>query len=319
MKYDYESLSSKQFEEVVIFICYELLGSGTQGFSEGPDGGRDAKFSGTAQRFPSESTPWKGITIVQAKHTNGFNKSFSEKDFFSPKSKSTIIDKELPRIQRLRENNELNFYMLFSNRRLTGQAESEICKYIAENTGAPQDSVRLFGIEQIELYMKQYPQIADKLQIDPLDSPLLVSPNDLATLIEALSKCRDVSTKILEKFPVDRTSYNEKNKLNNMTEEYAETLRKRYLKETDNIKDFLASPENSDFVKLYESVVDEFQFKIIAKKDDEQTFDNVMEYLVDLLFERDPILRAQKKLTRILLFYMYWNCDIGISNNAETE
>jgi len=54
--------------------------------------------------------------------------------------------------------------------------------------------------------------------------------------------------------------------------------------------------------------VEEFELKIIAKRKDYQTFDDVMEYLLDLLFERDPILRqvAHKRLTRALLFYMYW-------------
>ena len=34
---------------------------------------------------------------------------------------------------------------------------------------------------------------------------------------------------------------------------------------------------------------------------------------MDLLFNRDPVLRqhAHKRLTRAVLFYMYWNCDIG--------
>jgi len=64
---------------------------------------------------------------------------------------------------------------------------------------------------------------------------------------------------------------------------------------------------------MYESVVDEFELKIIAKRKDYQTFDDVMEYLVDLLFKRDPILRqhSHKRLTRAMLFYMYWNCDVG--------
>jgi hypothetical protein len=44
-----------------------------------------------------------------------------------------------------------------------------------------------------------------------------------------------------------------------------------------------------------------------------KSFDEVMEYLVDQLFSRDPVLRQHdhKRLTRAVLFYMYWNCDIG--------
>jgi hypothetical protein len=47
----------------------------------------------------------------------------------------------------------------------------------------------------------------------------------------------------------------------------------------------------------------------------------VMEYLVELLFNRDPILRQtkHKRLTRTVLFYMYWNCDIGKVDDAETN
>lgn len=35
-----------------------------------------------------------------------------------------------------------------------------------------------------------------------------------------------------------------------------------------------------------------------------------LEHLVDLLLGRDPILRqhGNKRLTRAVLFYMYWNC-----------
>ena len=98
-----------------------------------------------------------------------------------------------------------------------------------------------------------------------------------------------------------------------MSDEYANVQRKKYLKETDQIRTFLAAPENSELLNKYESVVDELQFKIIAKRKDYQTFDEVMEYLVELLFNRDPILRQtkHKRLTRTVLFYMYWNCDIG--------
>ena len=98
-----------------------------------------------------------------------------------------------------------------------------------------------------------------------------------------------------------------------MSVEYAKAQRRKYLKETAQIRAFFAAPENLELMRMYESVADEFQLKIISKRKDYQTFDEVLEYLVDLLFERDPILRqhAHKRLTRVVLFYMYWNCDIG--------
>lgn len=86
MKYAYENLSEDQFEKLIVLLCQKLLGISVQGFSKGPDGGRDAKFVGVAQLHPSTAAPWKGTTIVQAKHTVGYNRNFSESDFFSPGS-----------------------------------------------------------------------------------------------------------------------------------------------------------------------------------------------------------------------------------------
>ena len=76
-----------------------------------------------------------------------------------------------------------------------------------------------------------------------------------------------------------------------------------------------------DILKSYEAVVEEFELKIIAKRQEHQSFDAVMEYLLDLLFDRDPILRQiqHKRLTRAVLFYMYWNCDIGEVADASTD
>ena len=105
-----------------------------------------------------------------------------------------------------------------------------------------------------------------------------------------------------------------------MTPEYAKEQRKRFLKETAVIDAFLSAPENFELTSLYESITEEFHLKILSKKKDYQTFDEIMEYLFDLLISRDPILRKRhhKRLTRVMLFYMYWNCDIGITENAST-
>ena len=65
MKFDYEDLSDAQFETLVVFLRQRLLGISVQGFAKGPDGGRDAKFVGTAELHPSGAAPWIGTTIIQ--------------------------------------------------------------------------------------------------------------------------------------------------------------------------------------------------------------------------------------------------------------
>ena len=280
-----------------------------------------------------------------------------------------LFGKEIPRIIKLRKKEQIDHYMLFANRRLPANAETNIRGHIASTCSIPESSIYLCGLEQLELWLKTFGEVAKladldplgwsastwRLQIglnnlpettstpatqplskrplktfgevakladlDPIDSPLIVSPDELAEVVQALARNKAEVAAVLDDPPTQRVSYEEKNTLNEMTAEYAKTLRKKYLKETAQIRAFLSAPENMDLLRSYETVVDEFQFKIIAKRKEYQTFDKVMEYLLDLLFARDPVLRqtAHKRLTRAVLFYMYWNCDIGEMANAPTD
>lgn len=319
MKYAYEDLSPEQFEGLIVLLCKKLLGVSVKGFAKGPDGGRDAKFIGKAELFPSTTAPWNGTVIIQAKHTNGYNKSFSEADFFSVKSNKNILAEEIPRIEKLRKKGELDHYMLFANRRLSGNADSAIQSHIAEQCDIPIGSIYLCGLEQLEVFLKDFPDVPHRAALDPIDSPLIVSPDDLSEVVQALVQHKEVVEEVADDPPTPRVPYNDKNELNNMSVEYAKAQRTRFLKETAQIKTFLAAPENLDLLRLYETVIDEFQLNIIAKRKDYQSFDDVMNHLVDLLFNRDPHLRANKRLTRAILFYMYWNCDIGENGDAKTD
>ncbi len=319
-RYAFEDLSDEQFEKLIVLICQKLLGISVKGFATGVDGGRDARFHGIAQLFPSTAGPWNGKTIVQAKHTNGYNKHFNETDFYSRDSKSSVLHEELPKIKKLRDDKDLDHYMLFANRRLGAIADNEITKHISSVCGISESSVYLCGIEQLELWLKQFPDIAVTAQLDLIDSPLIVSSDDLAEVIQSIAQHKSEVAASIDHPPTERVTYERKNQLNNMTPEFAKELRQKYLKETMKIRSFLAAPGNDEILHLYESIIDEFQMKIIAHRKDYQTFDKVMIYILDLLFDRDAILRQHrhKRLTRILLFYMYWNCDIGEVENAET-
>lgn len=321
MKFAYEDLSDDQFEVLIVLLCQRLLGMSAQGFAKGPDGGRDAKFVGTAELHPSKAAPWVGTTVIQAKHTNGYNRNFSESDFFSKTAANTVLGKEIPRIKKLRDAKQLDHYMLFANRRLAGNAETEIREYIAARCGIPAPSIYLCGVEQLEIWLKNFPEVARAANLDPVDSPLIVSPDDLAEVVQALARQRNELNNVFDDPPAPRVTYEQKNAINNMTADYARAQRQRYLKETAQIGAFLAAPENLELLRLYESVIDEFQLKIIAKRKNYQTFDQVMEYLVELLFSRDAILRQRehKRLTRAVLFYMYWNCDIGEVGDASAD
>lgn len=318
MKYDYENLSDGQFEQLVVSICFYLFGAGVQGFATGKDGGRDAKFVGTATHIPSGAAPWVGTAIIQAKHTQGFNKKFSDSDFYSESSASAVINKELPRITALRKANGLDHYMLFSNRRLTAISESKIRAAISKECGIPESSIMLCGVEQIEMWLKAFPQAAVLAEISPIDSPLLVSPEEIADVVEALTDTfASASAAVGES--LERVSYAEKNELNGMSDAFSKELLKKYLKHTKMIEDFLADPSNEDLLNKYQAAVEELQLNVIAKRKAHQSFDDIFVYLLRLLCDRDPTLRANKKLTAIVLFYMYWSCDLGITEEGNAE
>lgn len=284
VKFAYEDLSEDQFEKLIVLLCQRLLGMSVKGFAKGPDGGRDAKFIGTAELHPSTVAPWIGTVIVQAKHTNGYNRHFGEADFYSAKTSETVIGKEVVRIAKLRHAKQLDHYMLFANRRLAGNADQTISQHIAKECDLPEGSIYLCGLEQLELYMKQFPEVPALADLDPVDSPLIVSPDELAIVVEAIANHEADLSAVFDTPPGERTSYKEKNALNNMTPNYAKELRKRYLKDTAQIRAFLAAPENLEILRSYEVTAEEFHMKIIAKRKDFQNFDAVMEYLLDLLF-----------------------------------
>lgn len=311
MKYLYEDLSDNQFEDLIILLGQELFGKGLQGFAVGPDGGRDAKFIGTAQDFPSKADLWKGTTIVQAKHTNALGGCFSDPALFSLKNKNCIVFKEVERIKTLRKNNGCDNYMLFSNRRLSASLEDKIRKHIAKECDMEEKCIYIGGLEQLENFMKIFPKVPELANLDLVDSPLIVSPEELAEVIEAFAEYHNEIEEAIAAIPTPRVPYEEKNRLNNMTQEYAKEQRKKFLRYAGQIYEFLSDPDNFKIRQLYESVVEEFQLKITAHRKDYQTFDKIMEYLRELLFNRDIILKRNKKLTRAMLFYMYWNCDLG--------
>ena len=149
MNISYHNLSNGQFEELVIELCVELLGHAVQGFVTGKDGGRDARFVGKAKLIPSEAEPWNGSIVMQAKHTEMLNKAFSESDF-SGDAETSILAKEIPRIKAMIQDSELEYYMVFSNRRLTGVTDAAIRKKIAVATGLEIEHIRLYDTSELD-------------------------------------------------------------------------------------------------------------------------------------------------------------------------
>lgn len=311
MKFQYGLLSPTQFETLVIHLCYRLLGIGTESFSDGVDGGRDSRFHGVADMYPSRALPWSGLTVIQAKHTLSFNKKFSDADFFG--NASSDIYCEIPKIRRMIAEDGLKNYFLFSNRKLPAKANEQIKNYISTETGLQKPNIGLVGVEQLENFWKHFPDIPPTVGLNPFDMPLNIEPDELAEVIVALRSGLVGLKKVAIEKRIARTELDEKNEINNLSSQYSSAIKGK-IDEMHQVEEFLAMPENEELQGLYIDGAEELAAKIAIFRADGIRFDMVLEKTIELLLERDVELKANKALTRVLVYYMYYHCDIGEDN-----
>ena len=312
-RYRYEALSPTEFEELVLEICQALLGEGTRGFSEGPDGGRDARFDGTTNGFPSLAAPWKGTTIIQSKHTNKTDASFSDSDF---SGSNGTLEKEIPSIKKLVSQRKLDHYILFSNRRLGGRTDDEIVERISQECGVDASDIHVCGVEELDQRLAKHKDIAERLNLDMLTIPLPLTRDNLAEVIEGINKALTLPKKSGKDEPVNLTSLERKNALNGVLEEEIKPLRKLFLKDTAEIDRFLASPINQDLLEKYVEATNELNERLPHL---ERRYGDFMGayYAVNDILLGDASLAKHKRLVKSVLFYMYWHCDFGRSETDD--
>lgn len=306
MKYPLNELSSGEFENVVTSICEEILGMGTLIFSEGKDGGRDAKFTGRANSFPSEASPWDGKMIIQAKHTVKIGASCSESDF------STTLKKEVLSIKVLRDDNKLDYYLIFTNRKLSGLQDPKIENFIVEELDV--ENV-IIGEERIQKWIQNYASIVKKNNLSRLLLPLEFYEDDLKTLITRFAKI-DFNGKEIQEIirNNDRIPISEKNKLNKLSQDYFNGIFKKSMNDFSKIETFIKNPKNEEIQNFYDNTIDDIQSKIIVKRSEFNTFEEIIEYLYDFVFQNHlNELKNDRRLIRTFLHYMYFHCDIGVT------
>ena len=302
MKYPLENLvSDKEFEDLVALICERILGMGTIIFSVGKDGGKDAKFNGKANSFPSETAPWNGKIIIQAKHTQRPNASCSDSDF-----QRILKNEVIPAITKLKENKEIDYYLLFTNRKLSGIQDKKIEDLFDKNINIEN---RVIGSERIDLWLNEYPEIAKILNLNRLLLPLDFNENDLKDIVIAFSQL-DISKGDLPEIPEDR-DIEKKNEINKLSEEYFNDVIKRNLTYFEQINDFLQNPDNKKLLDKYNNTIDDLNEEITIHRDEYEKFEMILNYLYKIVLNKFPELNSKRALIRVFLHYMYYNCDIG--------
>ena len=308
MRFPYHDSHDAAFERLVHGICVYLLGPTVELFSPGPDGERDARFEGTAERYPSAAGPYQGRFVAQAKHTDHPYAHFSDVGFSSEKDKGSTISKEIHRIRSLVERGKLDHYLLFTNRRAGAEAADRIEEWIKRETDVK--SVKLVGLEVIDQHVQRDPNLLDRAGMAELRSPLLVTPDDLASIISRLEAHKELFVEGLMPSEIRRTRFEEKNRINGVSEGFSKWIRREYLPYFDQVRDFLGHPDNTDLQRRYDNAAVEFQEQLLAHGEG-QPLDKSLVNLHRILFNRDSELARNKRKTKLVIYYMYWNCDLG--------
>lgn len=302
-------LTDREFEFLVVSMCKVWLGEGTTAFAAGRDGGRDARFHGTAQSYPSTTAPWDGHIVIQAKHTTTPNASCSDSDFsryFDDGDKS-----ELPKVERLIKEGILKYYMVFTNRKLTGGADEKLLKKIR---ALSLTDACIIGLEEIDGFLHRNTNIARRLPVNDYARPFEFNPDDMIDVIVAVKdvvQMDDSPHSSAEDFSLVNKK-KVKNKVNKMSDNYYQTVVvNQYMPLFEKMRSFLRNERNAEYRDLYHDIADELRHKIAQYRDRFDSFEDIIGYLYELVIQERVRLRGKRRYVTFLLCYMYDDCDIG--------
>jgi hypothetical protein len=154
MNYDLNRFSPNVFEELIQSLLKKIIGQGTTTFGQGPDGGREATYEGSAP-YPSETNRWIGKWIFQAKFHNTYeNAAYARKEVLNE------LEDELKKITR-------NFprcdnYIMATNVSLSSVKDSGTLDKIDQVRTKFKDeisNIHVWGYQEINRYLDQYEDI----------------------------------------------------------------------------------------------------------------------------------------------------------------
>jgi len=312
MDYRLELMNEDDFESMVNIICQKLLGMGVINFSKGSDGGRDGKFEGKANNFPSAASPWEGKFIIQSKHTSISTAATSDSEF---KQK---IELEILKIKTLKDAGDVDFYLLFTNRKHSGVKGEELVKDMRKRTGL--EKIEIIHKDMINsLLLNQNRAIIKQFGLDKHHIPFDFSDEEIKGIIlafrEQLPSIKDDLKSEVEKtkYSFDLLEIEKKNKKNELGEEYFRTvIQSKSLMDFDKIQNFLNSPKNEELKEFYFDIASELNNLILIKRDNFFAFEEIFVFIYQKICDGSVKLMGSKRHVMTFLHYMYSECLIGI-------
>ena len=311
IQYGFDQMSEDAFEALVIDLCSNLLGIGVHSFTKGPDGGKDGFFTGTAAKYPSVRNPWEGEFIIQAKHTTVLGASCSDNEFFS--NKGSVLNKEIRRlIERRSEGQSFDNYLVFTNRKLSGEAHTAIKNHLNKELGI--ENADVIGLEDLTRLVGEKPELIDRYDLLRNILPDRFFENDIRDVIVLFGKNSDWMNvdPLPDDYPMVYTDKEHKNEMNNVSDYYFSEVKSHSLKYFGMIECFLKDPRNQEYLVKYENTTSEIR-GFIQKNIGNHSFMDLLETISDRIAGADPLsdVHRVRKLVRVFVHFMYWNCDIG--------
>jgi tetratricopeptide (TPR) repeat protein len=163
MSVDLSGLGPQGFEEMCRALGVRILGPGVTAFGAGPDGGREASFSGL-QQFPNTAEPWNGYGIMQAKYKAQLRGTRTDTTWLRGTIKAELDAWADPAKRRVRDGRRPEYLIVTTNVALSGVPGSggkdridELIKQYAADLGLRGWSI--WDAPQIGTFLNAYPEV----------------------------------------------------------------------------------------------------------------------------------------------------------------
>jgi hypothetical protein len=299
----------QDFEEMVRFLGLRLFGASLTAFKAGRDKGRDARFDGIPQQWPSDQGQEHGQYVLQSKHTSKEAACCSDSDF------KKDLKSEKGKVKLLIASNELSHYVVFTNRAKSASDDETFRKDFSKLKGLK--NAWLIGREHLNILLNEHPDIWARYEED-VRNPVRFNRDDLLQIIQDFAEFIKQGEPEPRRESLKHLKLEEKNKLNGITDMYFSDLMRHSMPQFEQIRIFLENPRNETALSLYRDTADDLRGRLRAMLTQnsiqklEEGFDQVREQFV----ASDQNLRTKRRFVRIFLDYMYSNCDIG--QNVDT-
>lgn len=310
-RYAYEYLTESEFEELIVAVCQNVLGIAAHAFATGRDGGRDSSFSGTASNYPNAEHPWSGNFVIQAKHVNNPTESCSDNTFFA--NKSSLLKSEVAKIKERMKTEQVDSYIIFTNRKLTGGILPQLSKYMESELGI--SNVAVHGAEDLDTFVRRFPGLIRRFGLMRNVLPDVFYETDIREVIVLFGKNSNwmSAEPLADQSGFDYIDKERKNVLNRVDDTYFADIKDNSLKYFKDIETFIKDPKNAEYRQMYINTVSDLRGYIL-RNIDKYTFLELLESIIKHIVGNDSgrdIFKV-RALVRVFVHFMYWECDLGL-------